>query len=297
MRDRQQLAAGLLFVLGHPLPELFRVFALPGREREHLVGLVLVVAEQDVAVQVVAARHRGPFVADHRGEAARLVELLRRGGVLLPHRLHDRADDLGVLDGRRQGALRLAGHHVVGGVRGGLAAFLHRLVPSDQDRILHECGIAFIDLEHQPQALGVVGDHQKVQRARQLGRHAGGRDHLFAAREAVRLLRRQPVAGHEGIAGIGGVVVRVAEEDPRRELAPGVGRIFLLHLDLGRSLGFAGMVLAIVVIDRALDHDVVIRRRRCAGLLRQRGGSRVPRPNVTPSSTVPGPTTIRTRLR
>ena len=215
----------LRLVLVHPRPELLRVLALPGGEREDLVGLVLAVAEQHVAVQVVAARHRGPLVADHRREASGIVVFLGCRGVLLPDGFHDRADDLWILDGRGQRVLRLAGHHVVGGVRGGLPAFLHRLVPSSQDRILRKRGIAFIDLEHQPQALGVVGDHQEIQRARQLGRNACGRDDFLAASEAIGLLRGKPVARHERVTRVRRMVVGVAEKRARRILAAGVRRV------------------------------------------------------------------------
>ena len=45
-----------------------------------------VVAEDDVAVEVVAAGVRRPFIADEGGEAARLVGLLRRVDGLLPGR-------------------------------------------------------------------------------------------------------------------------------------------------------------------------------------------------------------------
>ena len=92
--------------------------------------LVLAVAEEHVAVQVVAARHRRPLVADHRGEPARLVVLLGRRRVLLPDRLHDRPDDLRILDRRRQRALRLRGDQLVLRLRRFLAARLQRRVPS-----------------------------------------------------------------------------------------------------------------------------------------------------------------------
>ena len=69
-----------------------------------------------------AAGHRRPLVADHRGEAARLVEPLRGSGVLLPHGLHDRTDDLRVLHRRRQPALRLAGDRLRCRLRGLIAA-------------------------------------------------------------------------------------------------------------------------------------------------------------------------------
>ena len=87
VRDGQHAAAGLLLVGLHPFPQLDRIVAAVRRihgERVDLARLVAVVAEDDVAMQVVAAGVRGPLVADEGGEAARLVEMLRGGDRLLP---------------------------------------------------------------------------------------------------------------------------------------------------------------------------------------------------------------------
>ena len=59
----------------------------------------------------------------------------------------------------------------------------------------------------------MVRDHQKIQRTRQFDRHAGRRDHLLAAGEAVGVLGTKAVCGHESIAGIRGVVVCVSKID------------------------------------------------------------------------------------
>ena len=53
--DGQQRSAGLLLPLGHPLPKVLRVLAVEGGHRQHLVGLVLAVPVDHVAVEVVAA--------------------------------------------------------------------------------------------------------------------------------------------------------------------------------------------------------------------------------------------------
>ena len=133
----------------HPGPQLLGVLAVPRRERQDLVGLVLAVAEHDVAVQVVALRHRGPLVADHRGEAARLVELVGGGGVLLPHRLHDRADDLRVLDRRRQRACSPAPISISRHLRGGFCPPSFIALPQrGERRVRHERRVALVDLRH-----------------------------------------------------------------------------------------------------------------------------------------------------
>ena len=87
--DREDLAAGLLLVGRHPLPEVPRVVApvrLVDGERLDPARLGAVVPEDHVPVQVVAAGVRGPLVADERGEAARVVRLVRRLDRLAPGR-------------------------------------------------------------------------------------------------------------------------------------------------------------------------------------------------------------------
>src|SRR4029453_939680 len=74
VRDREDLAARLLLPFGHPLPQIFRVFALERRVGQYRVGLVLAIAIDDVPMQVVAAAGvRGPLVRDEGGEATWLV--------------------------------------------------------------------------------------------------------------------------------------------------------------------------------------------------------------------------------
>src|SRR5215217_2404901 len=88
VRDREDLAADRLLPFGHPLPEVLGVLALERGVGQYLVGLVLVVAVDDVPVQVVAAAGvRRPLVRDERREAAWLVVLLRDRGVFGPDAL------------------------------------------------------------------------------------------------------------------------------------------------------------------------------------------------------------------
>ena len=57
MRDGEHAAAGFLFVGVHPFPQVDGIVAAERRiegERLDLAGLVAVVAEDDVAMQVVA---------------------------------------------------------------------------------------------------------------------------------------------------------------------------------------------------------------------------------------------------
>jgi len=69
----------------------------------------------------------------------------------------------------------------------------------------------------------VVRDHQEIERPGELDRDARRGDDLLAAGEAVGLLRAQPVAAHERIARVRGVMVGVAEVDVHRYFFPAYG--------------------------------------------------------------------------
>ena len=67
--DREDVAAGLVFIGLEDFPQILGVVAaerLDRRVRLDLPRLVGAVAEDDDAVQIVAARVRGPLVADER---------------------------------------------------------------------------------------------------------------------------------------------------------------------------------------------------------------------------------------
>ena len=73
VRDGEHLAAGLLGIGIEEFPQHRRVFAVEGGERHDLVGLVLAVAEDHDAMQVVAAVVGRPLIADQRGKPPGLV--------------------------------------------------------------------------------------------------------------------------------------------------------------------------------------------------------------------------------
>lgn len=104
VRDGQHVAARLLLGRGHPLPEILGIVAaerfLSGVRLDQ-ARLRAVLAEDDVAVQVVAARVRGPLEADEGREPPRIVELLGRLDGLQP----GRAVGLGAGQGKPSGNL------------------------------------------------------------------------------------------------------------------------------------------------------------------------------------------------
>ena len=228
----------------HPLPEVDRVVAAERRERR--VGLDEdrlrpVSAEDDVAVQVVAARVRGPLEADERREPAGLVVGLGGLDDFLPGRA------VGARAGHREPLRHLVRAEALDDVERGLHALagLDQVVPLAALLRREQLGVAAHELREEPEAVGVVRDDEEVERARELhGLAAGGRD-LLAAREPVGLAGREPRARGAGVHRERGVQVRVAEERPHREVAPRVRRVDgLLRERLldGGLVGLAGVL-------------------------------------------------------
>ena len=218
MRNREHLAAGLLLVGRHPLPELLRVDGVVRRQRNDLVGLVLAVAEDHVPVEIVAVRGAGPLVTDESSEAAGLVVFLGGRGRPRPHRPREPRQVL-----QRIGAGQRPLHPRV--VRLGPLALLDVVVDHLAPRALEELGVGFGDRRRKPEVLGVVGDDEEIERPAEPRRKAGVRRHRLAAREAVGFVGAQPGAEHPGVRRERRVQVRVAEINPVRKGLGRVGRI------------------------------------------------------------------------
>ena len=242
MREGEHAAAGFLFVGVHPFPEVHGIGAAERRGAGHgldLAGAVGVVAEDDVAMEVVALVERGPLVADEGGEAARLVVVL--GGVdgLLP-----RAAIGAACRGHTSSAFgKLALRKMADDLERGLGALarLDHVIPLAARRVGEDLGLARDEVGEEAHVVRVIRDDEEIERARELrGLAARGHD-LLAAREAIGVARSQAAAERAGIHREAGVQVRVAEERARREFAIGVRRIGAL---LERLSGF-------VLVERA----------------------------------------------
>ena len=161
-----------------------------------------------VAVQVVAVRPRGPLEADDGGEAPGLVVFLGGRRDPLPRRL---GHGLFLAFERVFQLLHGGDPHVEGGSLpfdgAGLGQVVYLLAPFR----LEQCGIGFRDHRREAQVLGVVGNHQKIERSRQLDGQAAVRLDLFAASKPISVLGPDDGAGHAGIGGVRGMQVRVAE--------------------------------------------------------------------------------------
>ena len=183
VRDGEDVAAGLLLVRVHPLPELDRVVAAERRvdgERLDLARLVAVVAEDDVAVEVVAAGVRRPLVADEGGEAARVVVLLGRGDRLLPRApVGARAGE--VHEVLRERPLREGDDDL--DRRLGALAGLDHVVPLAARRVGEDLRLAREEVGEEAHVVRVIGDHEEVERARELHRLPARGGDLLAAGE------------------------------------------------------------------------------------------------------------------
>src|SRR5690242_13196432 len=80
MRQSENLGARLLLAHRHPLPEVTRIGTSKrrlGSERLDKAGLYPIVAPDDVAMKIVSAGIRGPFIANESGEVTRIVGFFR----------------------------------------------------------------------------------------------------------------------------------------------------------------------------------------------------------------------------
>ena len=246
MRDGEHVRAGPRLEVLHVGPEVLGVLAVVLREGQRLVCDAGVAAEEHVAVQVVAA-DRGPLEADDRREGAGVVVAVGERGVGLP----------GVADRR----LALDRRHVAGqraddlhrrGEDGVVIAAGQLRVPALSGLGGEHLGVAAEELRHQAVHLGVVRDHQEVERPRQLGAQAAGRGDLLAAGEAEGVLLPEPVH-RAGIDRDRGVQVGVAEQRPGRKAAPGIGRE--LRLDHPRDIGGRRRLVVADILRRSCGRD------------------------------------------
>ena len=161
MRNGEKRPSGLVLPRLHPFPQIFRVLALLGRERQHLVGQRLSVAVDDVAMEVVARVVARPLVADESREPARLIVFLHDRRLPLPQRAGQLAieHDGGHLAGRQRG------DDFVRGLHGRLSPSRDGIVPHLHLRIGKQLRVSECHFVHHAHRVGVVGDNEPIQRA------------------------------------------------------------------------------------------------------------------------------------
>ena len=226
-------ARGRLVAL-HVIPELRGVLAVEHREGADAAGLVGAVGEDHDPVQVVAVGLRGPFEAGHGSEDARLVVGIRQLDELGP----DRPGHVDVAE--RIDARRNVGQQPAKG--------LHRLFPASVERLPHfapalrgqQDRVGFANHRGKTHRLGVIGQHQEVERPDQPEGLAGVRRDRLAARGAIDVRRRQRGSQQARVRRQVAVDVHVAEQHLVGEVAEGVGRIVLGGRRVARALSRAG---------------------------------------------------------
>ena len=234
MRDSKGLAAHLVLIAGQVLPQVFRILAVEQRERRGSAGLVSAVAEHDDAMEVVSGRCGAPLETGEGREAAGLVKAVGGLDEALPNGACYLRISEPALPGRGVLQDRLEGFETPLLTR--VEPFMQPLAVGirEQDRI------RFPDHRREPDVLGVVGDHEKIERPDQLHRLTGVRDDFFPAGEAIGIFHAQRGSYEARVGRKLGVEVSIASVDPVRIGPAGVARVnFLLREIFGgdRKLG------------------------------------------------------------
>ena len=240
MRDRQHFAAGLLLVIRQILPQIARVGA--ALRRRHRVGHHLprpdrAVTHDDDTMHVVAFDQRGPLETDEGCKTPRVVERLGIVDDLFPEILVElRARRIEREHLRVHPALREGCDQIDRCQNRRVAAFRDPLVPARCLFVRQQFRFASNDIAGHAHAVGVIGDHQPIQRARQPHCLPGGGQHFLATREPVGNARRQAVTEQPRIKRESGMEMGVAPERTLRKIATRIGRIDLAGIGIGQQI-------------------------------------------------------------
>ena len=212
MRDRQHLAAGVLFISLHLGPEIvgpLAGFRIPGSNGGNLVRTV---AENHVAMQVIAGLHQGVFKAHEGRELARLVIAFDSCQMRVPQLAG--TIGIGFLVVHEGGNLARSSRcqHFTCRLQRAFRPFVHHVVPAQRGGIGEHHTRRFVERLGCTDPFGVVADHEEIERPGQFGFRSGGRFHLLALGKAQCGLGIKPGAEPKGIDRVAGVKVRIAPE-------------------------------------------------------------------------------------
>ena len=169
VRDRQHPPAGRHLIGFHVVPDLVRGRLVGRVDRHNRAHLVRTIAENDVAVQVIAALHQRVFEAEECGELARFVVIFDRIDVAVP----DRFGPFGGIAGIKHrfgkivatAGIKYLRHRALRALR----PFVHHVVPAAHGGIGDQQARGIVKRLGRAQSFGVIGHDQEVQRAGQLG--------------------------------------------------------------------------------------------------------------------------------
>jgi len=167
VRDRKGVQAGVALRLQIG-PQVLGAVGIKGRERG---CRSFVAAEEDVAVQILVDRDRGPLERDQGGELSGLVMIVRHLDVFPPARF----EDLGVVEYR----VGVIGGQADGDLGEGLVALLGVAGRDQLDDLVvlvlgHQLGLRVGELRQDAEVLGVVGHRTPVVGGLFLHHLAGG---------------------------------------------------------------------------------------------------------------------------
>ena len=77
-------------------------------------------------------------------------------------------------------------------------------------------------MPREPQVLGVIGNHQEIERPAQSSRNAGAGRHSRPQRESIRLLGAERATDHARIRRVTGMQVRITIKNLVRKVLAGV---------------------------------------------------------------------------
>jgi len=218
MGQRQYTAAGVLLVLLHPFPEIFRVKTFSGSAWQHAGGTLTTVAVEHVSMQVVAVLGGGPLIAEDRGKPAGIIVFLCCFDVRIPYGLNE----IFILERLGNFPLGKRVDHLHSGLKGFVTALGKGVVPLAHCRILQQFRVAGENFHHGPHAVRVVCDHQKVERLAKLYRFTVRRDNFLTPGELKGFLWPKGHPKATGIQRVPCVNVGVAPIHPRGKFSPGI---------------------------------------------------------------------------
>jgi hypothetical protein len=212
VRDRQNVPAGGFFIALHIVPQRFGRGVAAIVERQHGLDLVDRVAENHVAVQVVAALHQRVFKAVECSELARFVIALDHVGAGFPDRAGPLFRGLGIVHRPERFAATLRRQDLGGGLQRILRRSVEQVMPAQQPGIADQQSRRIVKRLGRTEPGRVIRDDQEIERPIELRLEPGGRGHFITARKAQRGFGRKPVAEAEGVDRIRGVEVRISPE-------------------------------------------------------------------------------------
>ncbi len=164
VRDRQRMTAKLL-VMRQRIPQVLGIVAVIGGEGHDARRLFGIVAIENHPVEIVAGDHTGPFIADQRGEVARLVVAVGQRGDVCPYGAAQLFRHL------RQRAFAAHGFDE-SCAQAHLADHFDELAPAPPRRGAGNTRIERVDAGEQAEVLRMVGHGEEIERTAQARFHA-----------------------------------------------------------------------------------------------------------------------------